>query len=172
MFMLFAAIIGGPDKQHMANRIWHSIQSDKAQRELLLNAAEASVSLRSPGLFADIKWAIDRANDIGGQRNAVAHTSVWTVIQPDGKRTVTPDPQSSRWSAIARLTATPTAKIWRKVRGDLYALADFVSLIDAHVRHGPLAPLRSRPRLQSVQAKSASRSRPRKQPKRAPPPRS
>ena len=170
--MLFAALFGDIHKQHFAHKIWHTIQSDKTQREMLYNAAEALLGVRCPPLLADIKWALDRASDLSPYRNDAAHTAIWTVKQPTGKRTVFPDPNATRWTTMQRLVATPTATVWRKVRGDLYALSDYVELINSHVRYGPLRPLQSRPQLQAVQAKpprSPLGSRPPDQPKRKPP---
>src|SRR5580658_522893 len=54
LFMLFAALFGDVHKQHFAHKIWHSIQSDKTQREMLYNAAEAAYGVRCPELLADI----------------------------------------------------------------------------------------------------------------------
>jgi len=159
LFMLFAGLFGDIHKQHFAHKIWHTIQSDKTQRELLLNAAEAIFGVRCPALLADIKWGLDRASQLSPYRNDAAHTAIWTVEQPTGKRAVFPDPRTSRSPSIQRLANTPTAAIWRKVRGDLYALSAYFDLIDAHARYGPLQPLRSRPAMQSIPTKTATPSR-------------
>jgi hypothetical protein len=159
LFMLFAALFGDIHKQHFAHKIWHTIQSDKTQREMLYNAAEAFLGARCPELLADIKWGLDRAGDLSPYRNDAAHTAIWTVAQPSGRRTVMPDPYATRFASMQRLVETPTAAIWQKVRGDLYALTEYVALIEAHVRYGPLVALKSRPRLQAVQEKQTKSRR-------------
>jgi hypothetical protein len=170
--MLFAALFGDVHKQHFAHKIWHTIQSDKTQRELLYNAAAALYAVECPELLADIKWALDRANELSPYRNDAAHTAIWTAKLPTGKRTVIPDPLATRSATMQRLVATPTASIWRKVRGDLYALGEFVNLTEAHVRFGPLRALQSRPVLQSLPTKTGSQSPTRRPKARARPPRS
>jgi len=118
-----------------------------------------SLGFAAPALLADIKWGLDRASQLSPYRNDAAHTAIWTVEQPTGKRAVFPDPRTSRSPSIQRLANTPTAAIWRKVRGDLYALSAYFDLIDAHARYGPLQPLRSRPAMQSIPTKTATPSR-------------
>ncbi len=142
----------------MAHKIWHTLQSDKSQRELLLNAAEPAFAVRCPGLYADLKWAINQADKLGIFRNDTAHTPIWFMGIGGDKRYIYPDMYSSRSQSIQRLMAAPTATTWRKVRGDLYVLATCVEAIQAHFQTGPLEALRARPPLQALPKTPATKT--------------
>jgi hypothetical protein len=175
LFSFFVVLIG-KDKQHMAHGIWHVIQSDKTQREMLLAAAKVEMA-RWPYLLAELKWILDRTNELSPHRNDAAHTAIWGIvvsIDKGMKRELTPDLVASRWQSIQRLTETPTAKIWRAVRGDLYALSGYTAVIQIRLSR-PLEPphtFPARPQLQAVRPKSDTRSPTPNARKRARPPKS
>jgi hypothetical protein len=149
-FGVFYALFGqGQQEQDTANAIWHTIQSDKNQREMLLNAARTKIADKS--LLANLKWAIDRANDLSVHRNDPIHTNLWIGVAGAGG-VVVPDLLSSRITSFERLMKQPTSRIWRKLRGDLYALTGYVHLIESQLRWPDAMPrtFPARPKLQSL----------------------
>jgi hypothetical protein len=61
------------EEYEKAHAIWHSLQSDKAQREVLIATARAD--RRLPKKLVDhIKWITDRAGELATARNVAIHT--------------------------------------------------------------------------------------------------
>ena len=71
-FDLLRAVLGGGDG--LPSRIWRAMPSERLQRQILLETAEA-VLWNSPNkhLLIAIKWAVDRADDLAAHRNDVTH---------------------------------------------------------------------------------------------------
>lgn len=150
-----------PEKHPMVHAIWHSIQSDKTQREMLRDAAMAHDSL-SVRYVGNIKWAIKKAAKLSEFRNDAVHTAVRFTISA-GRTIPIPQHGSGRTQAVERLLANPTAKVWQRVRGDLSALANFChALSTSYVAHGPRGPLPCRPRLLALPADKKKSHRKRK----------
>jgi hypothetical protein len=70
---LFAAVTGM--KRNVAFSIWYSVKSDRAQREMLKAAVNATNSERSkqPEAPDDLKWLLDRAEELAEARNIAVH---------------------------------------------------------------------------------------------------
>lgn len=156
-FLLFRRIVS-PDNGDLALGIWHTVQSDKAQRTMLANAIQHGLrkqkSIQSAGL-----WAIAAADKISDTRNFLTHAEVY--VDYDGLNF---DPTAARRSSFDRLWQIPTSQVWRKVRGDLYALEDYVGHLawDASTNGPARRPSMKRPRLLSVQVtKKRTRPKPR-----------
>src|ERR1700730_1437214 len=77
LFILFWIVSTNRRQQEypIAHAIWHSFQSDKAQREMLLAVASANPLL--PRKLVDhLKWLVKLTTDLSAYRNAVLHTPV------------------------------------------------------------------------------------------------
>jgi hypothetical protein len=75
--LLFAVVSGA--KREVALAIWYSTKSDRAQREMLQAAADATNSERSkqlPRASDALKWLLDRANELAEARNDAVHAHV------------------------------------------------------------------------------------------------
>jgi len=59
----------------MVHALWHSIQSDKTQREMLRDAAAARPDL-SPEFVENVEWAVKMAGELAIHRNEAVHTPV------------------------------------------------------------------------------------------------
>ena len=147
-FHMFWGVVGDyrGDRHDMAHALWHSIQSDKTQREMLRDAAESRPDL-PPELVGHIKWAVRMAEKLATFRNDAIHTPVRFAVVPTGTFTQY-QRVSGRRQAVDRLTINPSASYWRVVRGDLAVLVAFCELVyRRHAAHGPLAPSTRRPPL-------------------------
>jgi hypothetical protein len=122
----------------IALAIWHSFQSDRAQREMLLAVAEAKLPPRSRAITS-IRWLKRATDELAIYRNDAAHTPIGTT-EPIG-----PDYFVTRQSVIARFVEKSPETVWRRVRGDLLRLAEFAEAIQ--FSFGALQPLPRRPRL-------------------------
>lgn len=72
--MLFVAVTGL--ERNVALPIWYSIRSDRAQREMRRVAVDATNSERAkklPTAPDDLKWLLDRADELAKDRNNAVH---------------------------------------------------------------------------------------------------
>ena len=158
-----------PRSHEVAHAIWNSFQSDKAQRDMLLEVAKATFSQKlimdPPTLeWVAIKWLVDRTNELSKHRNDAAHVPIVFSILSDNSFRPTPFSASGRKPAVYRLSQEPTSLIWRRLRGDLVALAGYAQLLTLALRHEASArTLPGRPRLLCVQS---TRSKPSKKGRR------
>jgi len=67
-------VISGADRD-IALAIWYSTDSDRTQRSILKAAIAASVDRRNelPKASEDLKWLLDRADEVAEQRNNAIH---------------------------------------------------------------------------------------------------
>jgi hypothetical protein len=85
---LFSVIVR-KDHPGIALAIWYSTRSDLAQRQMLRASSEAAAAA---GLFPeqakkeDIKWLLDRTNELAQQRNDAIHAPVAFFTDQDGTR--------------------------------------------------------------------------------------
>ena len=72
--VLFVAATGM--ERNLALSIWYSVTSDRAQREMLKASVFATSSQRSeklPKARDDLKWLLDRAEEVADARNNAVH---------------------------------------------------------------------------------------------------
>ena len=88
---LFSVIVR-KDHPGIALAIWHTTRSDLAQRQMLRASSEAAAAA---GLFPeqakkdDIKWLLDRTDELAQQRNDAIHAPVAFFTDQDGTRLMT-----------------------------------------------------------------------------------
>jgi hypothetical protein len=162
--------------QEVAYAIWDLIQSDALKRDLIRGIA-SRVLKGEPKTLDAIKWLLDRTSDLSPFRNDVAHVplrfaSVGGIAGRRPKVVLSPVSGSGRKQAIERLLKEPTAKNWRRVRGDLLALSNYAFLLALNIRGGPPEPPWPRkPRLLAVQRKkNGAKQKARHQLRKGPPP--
>src|ERR1700730_4146181 len=76
-FYLFETLSGAnhPRSREIAHAIWHSIQSDNTQREMMLRVALVALPPKSRTL-AQVKWLKETADKMAKMRNDPAHTQI------------------------------------------------------------------------------------------------
>jgi hypothetical protein len=160
-FHIFSAL-ACPENRKLALSLWHSIQSDSAQRKMAVEAAKATLALRSR-ILANVQWLEKRASDLSPFRNDAAHVLITMGLNGKMQMDLWPDRNTARPASVDRLLKLPVAQYWRKVRGDLFSLGVYAGLHADFIRgHSPRLP--DRPRLLSLQpgprrrGKSARRS--------------
>ncbi len=67
--------------------IWHSTDSDRAQRRMLQSAVNATAAafdakFKHAKFKVDLTWLIDRTNSLADQRNDAIHSPYWFVGPP------------------------------------------------------------------------------------------
>jgi len=156
LFVLFWAIAS--DQRHgelsKAQAVWHSHRNDKAQRDLLLAVALSDSDLPKK-LQMNLKWLVDRTNELASQRNDAIHTPVKFANFQDGLVIPIPQAFSGRKQAVQRMQQLPLAGTWRAIRGDLLVLADFCNAIYSQIVVSGFegTPWPGKPKLQTVLAK-------------------
>lgn len=123
------------DRWPISHAIWHSFQSDKAQREMLLVVVKADARVPQK-LRGQIKWIVDHTKKLGTFRNDAVHTPIKFALWPSGDVDTLPQAASGRTSAIERLIKAPLSGTWRRTRGDLVILAAFCHEISSPVLAG------------------------------------
>jgi hypothetical protein len=79
---LFVVVSGA--EREVALSIWYSVRNDGAQREMLraaVNATNSERSERLPKAPDDLKWLLDRANDLADARNNAVHAPCSLYIE-------------------------------------------------------------------------------------------
>jgi hypothetical protein len=133
-FVLFYKILNDYPRAHA---IWHSLKSDRAQREMLLSVAIVSDRLPK-SLIGHLAWAVRSATKLSEFRNIVIHTPVM-YLDSSGRVLTVPNAVSAKRSTVKRLRIEPIAKRWRLIRGDLIILTDFCHAIYEHIVVGGLS---------------------------------
>jgi hypothetical protein len=104
-------------------------------------------------MLTQVRWLVEQVDAMGAHRNDPAHTPVNVAMLDKKLGVVIPAEGAGRKPVVKRLMKTPTARVWRVTRGDLYVLAAFAQAISTHLLfedHMKLGPLPRRPRLLSV----------------------
>ncbi len=70
--------------------MWNSLQSDRAQREMLLAASNATFPKKaerktSPCPREDIAWLVNKTNHLSDDRNNIVHAPLTVLSQAEGK---------------------------------------------------------------------------------------
>lgn len=151
MFLIFWFLTArGHDFYHeTAYSMWHAIQNDSTQREMLLNVANAELS-KNNRLLAKIRWLVKIANQLAHYRNIAAHTHA--IFSPQFQIIPVADATASREAARKRFNEIKHDQFWRSLSGDLNSLSLYARAIAFHILgwNDPPAPLPHRPRLRSL----------------------
>jgi hypothetical protein len=87
---LFSAVL---NKGHpgIGSAIWYSTQNDRVQREMLRAATEAAAAEGTLTQQArdEIKWLLDRTNELANERNDAVHAPVALFTDQDGTKLMT-----------------------------------------------------------------------------------
>lgn len=139
-----------------AMSIWHSIQSDKTQKEMVAGVARWRLA---PRLRSHVLWLCRAHEKLSPYRNAFAHVGFHYHWETNA---YIPYDLGARKSALERLAAYPKRELFRKLRGDLAALSDYASSLGSRI-HYPRArspcPSTERPRLLLVPASTQKPSK-------------
>ena len=144
---LFAELVN-PSNLLIGYSIWHVIQNDSSQRDMVLLAAKEALK-KQPRVFSRIAWAVERVNKLGEKRNDVIHLA--TALQvARSKTSFVVDPMSNRPSRVRRLQGQKIHDDLPALRGDLVAMANYVSTIGSELIIPGRYPWPRRPQLQSI----------------------
>jgi hypothetical protein len=172
--LLFSAAIGSKDDVLLGYKIWHSSQSDRAQREMLKAAAQVTfdtVTYKSahPKALADALWLLDRAQSLADGRNDAIHSpfilsfsSTAYSVQP---HVFLGHPRARKLEGKDALAEIKWYRATARTLSDFAYQLFYVLLFDA--RH----PWPDRPRLPQLGlSKTRKTKRPRTRAKSHPPP--
>ena len=149
--VLFTFMVN-PDDGKPGVAMWNVLRSDKAQREMAVAVATASLR-RTSHLCKSIVWSISKLNSLAELRNDAVHIDVGfdTATRPYLAKF---HPISSLPSRAERLQRERNlVKTFRVATGDILALGDYVFSLHLHRASPDRWPLPRRPRLRWVRAK-------------------
>ena len=135
--------------QATAHRIWHTIQNDSTQRDMIAGTVQTHPWI-PPALAKRIIWLLKTADRLSTYRNIAVHTPA--LFSRYLKTIPSAEPQSTRTTTRLRFNEIRHDQFWRFLTGDLNAL----SLYAAHIAEATRVPaigtvsLPRRPRLRSL----------------------
>jgi hypothetical protein len=156
-FILFYRLVG--EDYQLASKLWHTQPSDSAQRSLLDPFVQSRIrrKLVRNGLI----WALKAMNELSTFRNDAVHSEMLWYYEK-----LVPG-LSTKPERRKRLLELPFEQIWRKLRGDLWAIAVYVSDLDQDVQLDNPRPSTERPRLLLARSMSADTQAKRSRAKKA-----
>lgn len=128
-YSMFAWIVRPDGDLGLPSGIWHSVQSDTAQRGFVLAAAKTTGDKR---FIRSVDWMVKQAEKIGKERNALVHVPMVTTVGDDMKLKVIPSNFGGRESHLQEFTKKPKAADWERVRGNLNVLAQYASSVEVN----------------------------------------
>jgi len=165
---LFSTLLE-PVRFSVSAAIWYSIQSDRAQRGMLVAAAEQLFkpepksdpkdprSKLAARYLSEIKWIVGQCNRLGSQRDDAAHTPVSMMLDDP------PVAVSKHFYGHPRAQTLKGKKLkdeFALYRADARALKDYAHKVEEHfrffIRGAPLdelPPLPDKPRLLASEKK-------------------
>lgn len=153
LFHVFSVVVAGDDIS-LAHALWHSIQSDKGQRTMLSAVVRDKYPKTNNSIRRAILWAVSALDLLGTHRNDAAHVEV-IAGHPD----IIPG-MSTKTASLERLEKSPVAMHWRIMRGDLYAIMNYLDAVYLALWNGWPRPLSRKPKLlfaRTATAKSQAR---------------
>jgi hypothetical protein len=149
LYLVFWYLIGSTKnlipKEQVAYQLWHVIQSDRTQHQMLQGVAEAKL-VNDTVALERITWILKSAQTLSAYRNLAAHTA----IMFNGPVPYA-EPWSTRSSHRDRHQIIDHDKFWRLLSGDLIALSQYTAnLADDLWRPGHSRPSLSKPNLRSL----------------------
>lgn len=160
LFRVFVDVVS-MGNYDLAHSVWHSVQSDKYQRDMLESFVRHKFDRKKRSFRAAILWSIAALNELSTRRNDIAHSEMAYFYER-------PEPgMSIKAAAAKRLEEMPISKQWRKLRGDLNALANYLDYISLSLWMNYPRPLPRRPRLQLVHSKTEQTQKRRHRAKKA-----
>jgi hypothetical protein len=145
LFWVFWVMLG--KGQPVAHGIWHTIQNDRAQLQMLEQLAEKSEA-HSRSIKKAVLWTVSAMTGLISFRNDAAHVQMSYYYKQ-----LNPSEVTSRSKSLERLSKSPVEQYWRKMRGDLRAIELYAMDLHVAIMAGKARPLTKRPRLQLDPAK-------------------
>lgn len=134
---------------YMSGEIWNSLANDRAKREILKAAAAC---FKNNQAALDIKWILDRCQELEDDRNTAIHAPLWTRYDNDaGTFEIRPASEHGNRRA-GRLQGKNILKEYRRLRDTAHLLSKFcmavaAMLFEAEVGFAEQSPWPDRPRL-------------------------
>jgi hypothetical protein len=166
---LFIDVLGSDPA--IALKVWHSLRSDLAQREMLRAAVDHKAATATPEfkpIWAEILWLIKEATDLSMKRNDALHVPFVFITHPD-KIEVLPlyflgNPKAKK------LATREVLKEFQWYRASGAVLADYAMSLHYAVTEPEIFPSRGRPVMPSLGQKPPPKRRThQKKPKSIPP---
>jgi hypothetical protein len=151
LYMIFWFAIGlngHPAEEQIAHSLWHTIQSDKTQRDMLADSARIKLS-KNKSAIDRLSWILKQTNKLSTYRNMAIHTAV--VFHKTTGNIPKANPWGNRSESKKRYSAINHERFWKLLIGDLMALSRYTGrLADDLWRPWHKKPSLRRPILQAV----------------------
>ena len=147
MAFLFCSVMGaGVSNQYLA--IWHSIKSDRAQRDLLTAAVQSDPRGAYPmGYVEDITWLCRQATSLEDARNDALHSPIWAYQDAPDRVTVRPVIGLGHVRAKKLFDKGDLLSQFRWCRDTAIVLAEYALAMDASLSSDHMKTWPDRPEL-------------------------
>lgn len=126
VFEIFWYVLTGSDRpaqgHALAVGLWHQIQNDSTQREMLIEAARVELS-SNPAALTRLEWLLARIKDLSKYRNVAAHVDA--VFSPHMRKRPAGNPVASRLQYGMRFDLIDHRRFWKIFAGDLNILGHY-----------------------------------------------
>lgn len=128
LHMIFVTIMDKKDPR-LGGEMWNALRSDKAQRDLLVEAARYSRNVPD-SVFHRLEWAADKIGKLSAIRNDAAHTPFMVEWGSGNKGKVFPQITSIPTARGDRISAQPKIeKYFKTAAADLNHLAAYCYML-------------------------------------------
>lgn len=127
MLTVFATLIDAKNL-HPGVTIWHTLASDKTQREVLVALAKSRLEKNDINLDA-ITWVCSSATSLSGYRNAFVHAPVHFKENSDKEMQAFVPEVSAPEKYFNKLGGDDITSIYEKLLGDIISLAAYANAI-------------------------------------------
>ena len=167
----------GDSINYLPLRVWHSIKSDRSQRDMLqATVKHLSVDWGRPRLVCDANWLIDQSTKLEGARNDTIHSPLFSVDKSlygstEARERIAPAWWQFNPKAISLMKRENLLGEFRYCRDVAIMLSDYARQIDAALINR-LRPWPSRPSLPNRKPKNTLQGQPHQPPPKqhSPPP--
>jgi hypothetical protein len=139
-----------------AHKLWHSTQSDKAQRAMLEAIVKAKPNNLSKSHCNAILWALSAMDALSPYRNDAVHVEI-IAGHPEIIAAM-----SAKDASQERLEKYPIAKHWKSFCGDMNAVINYLDAVYVALWQHLPRPLSHRPKLRLALITSAKKQRARR----------
>ncbi len=130
LMLVFSHLVD-PKDYSIGRSIWLTLQSDKAQREILIALAKARLE-HSPRILEEIIWICSQMGRLSGYRNAVIHAPVTVDVDLRYEDHVYVPEEVSSQPHFGKLGNENLAKVHKDLIRDLLLINQYVTYVFFH----------------------------------------
>lgn len=142
--LMFLALLD-KDDDLIGTSIWNSLKADSAQRGILLGLLK--YKLKDVDLLKEVKWCLDRTNDINPYRNALVHVQMLPSMDDEGLKAHFYGP----YEPSRKIEVLNDLSVYQKLMQDIAELSIYALHLYQRISGAEHLSLQDRPVLQGLE---------------------